>query len=336
MEPNNTPAAPEGDEPKNTAEQASADALSRTPDDLEADAAQQATATPAPAETGEKKASGLRRFFRKANVYFLLFVLVVIVAIAVVVVGYLNSQKPANEAQVATQELTKEALEQLSNTNATVGSSAQTLTIQGNATIAGQTLMRGNLNVAGSFQTGGSIQGASLTISENSKLNDTEVNRLQVSGDLAVQGSSTLRNLNVAGSASFSGAVTASQLTVSRLTLSGNAQLQIPNHLSFSGPTPSRSNGNALGGGGTTSVNGSDTSGTVNISTGNSPSAGCFVRLTFKQSFGSRPRVVVSPVGSAAGRTSYYVDRDASGFSICTANAAPANQSFAFDYFVAG
>lgn len=342
MEPDsNTPNTPTN-EPSTKEEssdganqQAPSDALSRTPDDLEQERVTQATA--APSTPTEKTVSPLRRFLRRINVYLLIFVLVCVVAGIVVAVGYLNSQKPTPEATVDTQELTEDALKQLSKTNASIGGSSQTLTIQGNATIAGQTLMRGNLSVAGSLQTGGNIQSTGIRISGSSDLNDTRVNRLQVSGDLAVQGNTTMRNLNVAGTTSFNGAVSAPQLTVSRLVLSGNGILQIPNHLTFTGPTPGRSiNSGALGNGGSVSINGSDTSGTVNIRTGNSPSAGCFAKINFNQAFSGRPRVIVSPVGNAAGKTQYYTERDTSGFSICTSSPAPGNQTFAFDYFVAG
>ena len=59
-------------------------------------------------------------------------------------------------------------------------------------------------------------------------------------------------------------------------------------------------------------------------------------RDAIHQPFASQPRVIVSPIGAAAGQTQYYTTRSNNGFSICTNNPAPANQSFAFDYFVAG
>ncbi len=315
-------------------QEAPADALSRTPDDLaeEEAAAQPETTTPA---KPEKKVSPLKRFIKKANLYFLLFLLVVIIAIVITVVNYLNSQKDPVQPTVASQELTEEALKQLANTDASVGSSAQTLTIRGNAIIDGQTLMRGNLNVAGNFQSGGSIQGPSLTISGNSNLGQAQINSLQVAANTAVQGTTTLRDLNVSGASSFSGAMTASQITATRLIMSGNASLEIPNHISFTGPSPSRNiTAGVLGNGGSASVNGSDTTGTVNINTGSNPSAGCFIRITFNQRFSNQPHVIISPVGNGASRTAYYVDRDQAGFSICTSAPAPANQAFAFDYFV--
>lgn len=338
MEPDKTtPPTGESESTTSAVPDAPADALSRTPEDLEDEQASQAAAnpTPASAQPAEKKISPIKRFFRKVNLYFLIFLLIMVVVGVIAVVNYLNSQKPPVEPNIANQSLTQDALKQLANTDASVGGTSQTLTIQGNAIIAGQTLTRGNLNVAGNFQAGGSIQGASLTISGNSNLGATQINSLQVATNTAIQGNTTLRNLNVGGSASFSGAVTASQLTVSRLILSGNAILQIPNHISFTGPSPSRTiNYSVLGGGGSASINGSDTTGTININSGNNPSAGCFAKISFNQVFTNLPHVLISPVGSAAGRLDFYVERDRNGFSICATNAATANQAFAFDYFV--
>ena len=315
-------------------QQAPADALSRTPEDLEEEAA----ANPGPTATqpAEKKVPAFKRIFRKINVYFLIFILLVVVAGIIAGVNYINSQKPAVEPDIAEQVLNDEALRQLANTDTSVGSTSQTLTIKGNAIIDGQTLMRGNLNIAGNLQTGGSIQAPALTISGAVNLGQTQVNNLQVATNVAIQGTTTMRDLSVAGSSTFSGAMTASQITVSRLILSGNAELQIPNHISFTGPSPSRTtNGTVLGNGGSASVSGSDTSGSINVNSGNNPAPGCFIRVTFNQAFTNVPKVIVSPVGSGAGAMQFYTERDRSGFSVCTNNAAPANQAFGFDYFTA-
>jgi hypothetical protein len=338
MEPDKNTTPDTESQPSTEAPQAPADALSRTPDDLEQEQVEQAAANPDKNSTPEqpvKKISPIKRIFRKVNVYFLIFMLVIVVAGAIAAVNYFNSQKNPTEAAIEAQGLTQDALKQLANTDATVGNTSQTLTIQGNAIIAGQTLMRGNLNVAGNFQSGGSIQGPSLTISGASNLGEAQINSLQVATNAAVQGTTTLRDLNVSGASAFSGPLTASQITVGRLILSGNAVLQIPNHISFTGPSPSRTiNGGVVGGGGSASVNGSDTAGTININTGSNTTAGCFARINFQQPYTNQPHIIVSPIGAAAGQTQYYVERSNSGFSICTANAAPANQVFAFDYFI--
>ncbi len=322
--------------PSTTPDQdAPTDALSRTPDDLaDEETAHEAVQHPEDAPA-TKKLSPLRRLMRKLNVYFLLFLLVCIIATVFAVVSYLNSQKEPEVPTISSQGLSPEALKQLANTDASVGGKSQTLTIQGNAIIDGQTLMRGNLNVAGNIQAAGSLQGAGLTISGSSNLGQTQVNSLQVAQNVAIQGTTTMRDLSVSGTSTFSGAMTASQLTVTNLILSGNASLQIPNHIGFTGPTPGRSiNTAVLGGGGTASISGSDTTGTVTINTGTNPGVGCFTRINFNRAFTNQPHVIISPIGPGAGKTQYYVERDRTGFSICAASAAPANQAFAFDYFI--
>lgn len=341
MEPDKNKApdgqAPEGEQAPNTPPQAPADALSRTPEDLQEEQAAQEAANPTPAsnEPPEKKVSGFKKLLKKINLYILIFGLLVVVAAVIAVVNFLNSQKEPEVPTIESQQLTTEALRELANNDASVGNSNQTLTIQGNAVIAGQTLIRANLNVAGTLQTGGNITAPGITISGTSNLGETQVNSLQVANNVAIEGSTTLRDLNVAGTSSFGGAMTASQITVTRLILSGNASLQVPNHISFPGASPARTiNAGVLGNGGSASVNGSDTSGTVNINTGGNPTAGCLVRITFQQSFTNQPHVNITPVGSGAGKLQYYVDRNTTGFSICTNNASPASSSFAFDYFV--
>lgn len=341
MEPEKKTQSTEGDTTTDTGspeQNVPADALSRTPDELdEEQAAKDAADKTEPTEPGEKKISPLKKLFRKLNLYFLIFLLLVVVGIAATVVNYLNAQKAPEDPTVASQSLTEDALKQLANTDATVGGAAQTLTIQGNAIIAGQTLMRGNLNVAGNFQSGGSIQGPTLTISGRTNLAETQINSLQVATNTAIQGDTTLNNLNVSGTSSFAGAMTASQITVTRLVLSGNATLQVPNHLSFTGPSPGRTvNGGVLGTGGSASSNGSDTSGTASINTGNNPTAGCMIQINFNQRYTAQPRVLVSPATEAAGRTQFYTTRTPTSFSICASTAPPANQPLMFDYFVMG
>ena len=327
---------PETDSQPPKDEQAPADALSRTPDDLEKERAETAAKEEAAAaDSGVKKQSPIKKFLRKVNLYFLMFFLLIIVAGAITIVNYLNSQKATPESSINAQNLSQEALKQLANTDASVGNSSQTLTIQGNAIISGQTLMRGNLNVAGNFQTGGSLQAPSLKISGDTTLGSTQIDTLQVASNAAIEGSTTLRDLNVAGAASFGGALTASQITVTNLILSGNATLQVPNHIGFTGPSPSRTiNSAVLGRGGSASVNGSDTSGTINISTGSGTIAGCFATINFSHPFTKQPHVIVTPVGAAGGQTQYYVTRSSTNFNICTAAPAPTNQTFGFDYFV--
>lgn len=318
-------------------QQAPVDALSRTPEDL---AMQDAKDVADLDDLDDKveKLPAYKRFFRAVNIYMLIFILILAVTAVVTVVNYLNASKPPVQPTIANQNLTEDSLKQLATSDASVGNNSQTLTIQGNAIIQGQTLTRGNFNVVGNIQTGGSIQGPNLVISGTSNLGTAQINSLQVATNTTIQGDAIVNgNLNVAGTSSFNGAMTASQITVTNLILNGNAVLQVPNHVAFDGPTPTLSSTpSVLGGGGTASIKGSDTSGTVTIGTGNNPTPGCFAQITFRQKFNEQPYVTISPIGLAAAQTQYYVNRSATGFSICTVNAAPANQTFAYDYFIAG
>lgn len=317
---------------------APADALSRSPDELEEERATEAAKQPKPAEDpNAKKESGLKKLYKKVNIYLLFFILIVAIGGVITVVNYLNSQKEPPVPTLATQELSEEQLKDLATTDASVGDVSQTLTIRGNAVIDGQTLMRGNLNIAGNLQTGGSIQGPSITISGSSNLGQAQINSLQVASDVAIQGNTSMQGLSVAGASTFNGPMTASRITVTELVIGGSGSLNIPNHVRFTGPAPGRSVNQAqIGTGGSASISGSDTAGVVNITTGNSPIAGCIVRINFTQRYATRPSVLISPVGYGAGLTNYYVERDQDGFSICASTPAPGNQSFGFDYFVMG
>jgi cytoskeletal protein CcmA (bactofilin family) len=329
--------AANGQAPPAPTQSAPQDALEKTNDELGEAAASE---TPAPTAGGKpaKQPSGLKKFLKRFNLYLLLFALVVVIGIAVTAVAYLNSKKAPKEPTIATKALTQDDLKQLANSDATVGDTGQTLTVQGNAVFSGQVLVRSNLNVAGTIQLASSFTVPELIVSNTANLPATQVSSLQVSQGSTFQGQVTVQNgLNVGGSTAFSGPVTAGQITVTKLIMSGNASLEVPNHLNFTGASPGRTiSPSVLGVGGSASINGSDVTGTININTGSGPAAGCFMNVTFNRPFANTPHVLISPVGSAAGQTSYYVDRSTTGFSLCTNNAAPANQVFAFDYFITG
>lgn len=273
-----------------------------------------------------------RQHFHKLNIYLLSFVLVVILAVVVVVVAATKSHNSAAPA-VSSTNLSQQQLEQLATTNVSIGNSNQVLNIGSNAIFGQQVLLQKDLDVAGNLKLGGLLSLPSLNVSGTSTLGQTQLSKLTVSGDSAFSGSVTInQNLSVAGTASFSGAISANLLTVQNLQLSGNVAFN--NHVTAGGTTPTRSSGSALGSGGTTSISGSDTAGSIAINTGNSPSAGCFITITFSQAFNAAPHVVISPIGSGAAGLAYYVNRSTTSFSVCSTSPPPAGQSFGFDYII--
>jgi cytoskeletal protein CcmA (bactofilin family) len=278
----------------------------------------------------KKKGGG---FFSKFSVYLLIFVLVVVLAGIVTAVSYLNSKaKPAK--QIKTQTLTQSDLSQLASSDVTVGDAKQVLTVQSNAVFAGQVLVRSDLQVAGKLQLGGGLNVSSLQVSGAALFGTAQVNQnLNVQGDSALAGGLTVqKSLQVNGGGTFSGAVTTSQLVASSIQLTGD--LNLTHHISAGGVNPGRSQGSALGSGGTASVSGSDTAGSITINTGGGPGPGCLITVNFASKFNSTPHVVISPVGAGAGGLAYYVNRSTSSFTVCTNSAAPAGETFGFDYIV--
>jgi cytoskeletal protein CcmA (bactofilin family) len=293
------------------------------------DASNGASAAPPPPP---KKQSFIKRLWHKFNIYLVLFVLIVVLAVGIVVAMTVQSRK-TQQNKINSQGLSQSALQQLANTDVTVGDAKQVLTVQSNAIFAGSVLVRSGLEVAGTLKVGGKLTLTDLTVSGATQLSDAQVNNLTVNGALNMQGALTIKNgINVSGNSAFAGNLTASQVTTGSLQLNGD--LKLTHHITAGGTTPNASRGTAVGGGGTISLNGSDTAGSVTVNTGSSPPAGCFATVTFSEKFSSTPRVVITPVGSAAAELNYYVERSTSSFSICTTNSAPSGQTFAFDYII--
>lgn len=276
----------------------------------------------------------LKRIFRQTNIYLLLFGLIMIVAGAIAVVSYLYSKNNETPKHISSQSLSQSTLDQLANSDVTVGDAKQVLSVESNAVFAGKVLVRNGLEVAGPLQVGGSLALTGVRVSGNSVLDDVQVSKdLAVSNNTSIQGQLTVqKGINVNGDGTFKGNISAAQVTANSLQLNG--ELTLVHHVTAGGPTPTRTAGNAVGNGGTATVSGSDTAGNVTINTGGSPGAGCFITVNFAQRFNGTPHVIITPVGSAAAGVAYYVIRTTGNFSICSTSTPPASQSFGFDYIV--
>jgi cytoskeletal protein CcmA (bactofilin family) len=280
------------------------------------------------------KSGGLKQRLRKFNIYLLMFGLVLVIAGGIVTIAYFQSKKAQTSSTIKTQTLTNDLLNQLANSDATVGSDQQVLKVESSAIFAGKVLIRNGLDVAGNLQIGGTVSLSNIAVSGTAQFAKAQVNdNLSVAGDTAVQGGATIaKSLQVSSGGSFGGPLTAPQITTSSLQLNGD--LVLTHHIIAGGPTPGRTNGTALGSGGTAAVSGSDTGGTVTINVGTGAGAGCFITVNFSQKYNSTPRVLITPVGSSAAGLAYYVNRTSTSFSICDATPPPAGASFGFDYFV--
>lgn len=268
------------------------------------------------------------------NIYLLLFFVLALVSVVISVAIYLHGKQGQVDSDgITSQSLTADSLSQLANSDVTVGDPKQLLTVQSNAIFAGSVLVQKDLEIAGKLKVGSSLSLTGITVAGQSVFDDLQVTKdLQVAGDASVQGKLNARSLGVSGDASFGGTVTATNLVANVLNISGD--LKLTHHIVAGGATPTRSNGGALGSGGTSSVSGSDTSGSITVNTGGSAGAGCFITVNFRQKYNSTPQVIISPIGSGAAGLSYYATRSTSSFSVCTASNPPDSTTFGFDYIV--
>lgn len=271
--------------------------------------------------------------FRNAiNIYYIFFVIIVLLAVGAIIYAVKFSNKGATPQKAST--LTSQQLAALKGNTTVVGDSKQSLDIQSNTVFEGQVLVRSDFSVAGALKVGGPLSLPTITVSGNGTFGQLQVNdTLGVAGNTTVQGALTVqKDLSVSGAANF-GSLSVSSLSVTTLQLTGD--LNVVRHIVTSGTSVVRSSsGTALGAGGTVSVSGTDTAGTVTINTGSNPPAGLFISVNFAQAFATTPRVIISPVGFAAGSVTYYVTRSTTGFSIGCATPPPAGSSFSFDYMV--
>ncbi len=302
-------------------------ALESTTDAL-ADSDAKKAQTEAPKKSFGKKIQGL---IAHVNVYVLLFLLIIVLAGGFVLIG-INKNKKANApTTVNTQTLSADELKKLSESEQKIGDPKSILSIESNAIFSGKVLVRDSLDVAGTIKVGGALSLPGISVSGASTFDQITANNLSITGNTTIQGQLNIqKGLTSSGGASFGGPISAPQLTVQSLQLSGD--LNISRHIDAGGGTPSKSDGSALGPGGTTAVSGTDTAGTVNINVAGGAGTGCYITVNFTQRFSNTPHVVITPIGSAAAEINYYVNRSNNNFSICTTNVRTG--SFAFDYIV--
>jgi hypothetical protein len=274
------------------------------------------------------------RFFGRFNLYLAGFVVLIGIGIVIVVAAYAKSNHQSPNSTTQTENLSPQALQQLANNGTTIGDAESTLNIQSNAVFQNTVLVRGDLDVAGEMKLGSSLSLPSITATGPSSFGQLQAQTIAVAGNEGIQGQLTANSVSIDGGGTFNGAITAQSLTASSLQLNGD--LELTHHINTGGPIPTSSPGNALGSGGTTSANGSDTNGKINIHTGGSPAPGCFITVFFARAFDKTPDVVVTPVGSSGAGLNYYLNVSTSNFSVCSTNSAPAQTDFNFDYVSLG
>jgi hypothetical protein len=251
---------------------------------------------------------------------------------------YWSKSSPTVVPKTTISTLSPSDLAKLNEIGSNLGSSGQTLNIGADALFRGKANIGGDLTVGGRFNANGPVTLSQLNISGTTAVSGLNVgSNMQVTGTttlqqgLTVNGLGTFNNgINVSGSSSMN-TLNANTLAVRTISISGPLMI---GHLTTQGPVPTFVTGTAVGAGGTASISGNDTAGTLNFNTGNTPPAGVLGTITFRAGFTSTVHVLLSPLTSAAASTQTYVTRTSGGFQVHTANTPPAGSVLSFDYFV--
>ncbi len=275
----------------------------------------------------KKRKISVMALISRVNIYLLFFILVVVVAGLIVFIGYQRDQEGSGQDQIGTERLTAEELQELAQSDTRIGDPQQLLTVESNTIFTGQVLVRDNLDVAGQISVGGSLSLPGITVSGTSNFEEIQAESLSIGGDTNIQGQLTVDGgIAVGGGGSFGGNLSAPLVTAGQLQLEGD--LQVTRHIDTGGPSPSVNSGNRIGSGGTVSISGSDTAGTVTINPGGGAGNGAIANITFANAFNQTPHIVVTPVGRSV---SYYITRTTTGFTIHVTQSLSSG-SFAFDY----
>ncbi|HEY5667537.1 MAG TPA: hypothetical protein VIR03_00060 [Candidatus Saccharimonadales bacterium] len=167
------------------------------------------------------------------------------------------------------------------------------------------------------------LQGASLQVAGDASIGGT----LNV-GNLNVGGLATLAGLTVNGSATFKGNVSVlGQLDVQSIKVNG--------HIITAGAVPTVQALAATGVGASAIVSGTDTAGTIIITTGQGTvRGGDLAKLVFALAFGSEPRIQVTPVGAGSAGLLPYVSQTTADFTLGVIGTPVGGQTYTFNYSV--
>lgn len=270
--------------------------------------------------------------------------LLALVIIVVGVIWYVERDREATTTidgdDFTSSTLDEDGFAELAREQAEIDSTNQTLNVRANSVFDGTMLVRSSLEVQGQLRVGEDLSLNDITVSEQATLNNADVAEdLNVQGSAQLDGATTIQDsltvnedLTTAGSGSFGGQLSAETIEAGNLTFSGD--LTMSGRVITGGEQTSAVSGGSIGGGGTVSVNGNDTAGSVNINTGNDPSAGTLAEISFGDGYGDTPRVNITPVGSPTGNLDWYVERTTDGFTIGVSSAPSSGSNYTFDYFV--
>ncbi len=181
---------------------------------------------------------------------------------------------------------------------------------------------------------------ASLSVNGNTLLSNLDVTGDSTLSDLNVSGPTTLNGLTVTGDANVQGNLTVAgnatiggSLTVTGLT--SVADLEVSGHIITSGGEPTSQIQAAAGSDAVVSIAGTDTTGTISITTGSNPTSGSLADILFSKAYGAAPHIVLSPSNNNAAGLRYFKGTTTTNdfmFNVID-NPAP-NTTYQYDYFI--
>lgn len=223
---------------------------------------------------------------------------------------------PKNATQApGTQTISSETLKKVL-VNGASSDNPQQITISPKVLFLNNVTVQGDVGLKGKLD----VQGATTfhsPVTVNAPLSVTGATNF--GGNISVSGTITTGGLNVGS------------LTVANVTISNN--LTVGGHIVPGGAKPKAVPSVAAGGGSVT-ISGNDTAGTITINVGGGPVAGELAIVSFKTAFGTTPKVQLTPINSSAAQLQYYATRSGDFFTIATASVPVAGTSYTFDYLV--
>ena len=225
----------------------------------------------------------------------------------------------------------------------------QILTISSSSLFKGRVAIQNDLKVTGNIEIRGSTSTGDLTATKTTNLGTTNIKaNLSVIGTTTMQGPAILiggatigQNLAVAGNGTFGGAVSAG--TVNAKTLNVTGDIALNGHLIITGALPIVTPDVGAGTGAKATVDGTDSAGTIIISTGtvgtNSNTTQTnglltFVNLKFRAPYSKTPHVLLTAVGNETGLIGYNVLQTATSFTIQLNTPAKSSATYAYNYWV--
>lgn len=268
-------------------------------------------------DPGKRKSTVSRKTLIKVVGSLLVFIFILFLASSFFVKREVEKIKQPVPVTINTQSLDNGTLNKL-----TVQAGPENQTTQ-QLTIEPETLFKSSVEVQGSLKAQGD---------------------LEVGGNLNVRGTTTLQgavginsNLAVRGSLSVGGTLTAPSLNIGNLgatNINASGSLSFGGHLIPSGSVPSAKPSLAASGG-TVTISGNDTAGTVTITIGGGAvQTSEMAIITFATRFTTTPKVQLTPINAAASALNYYATRNAGFFTIETSTVPSNGAQYVFDYLV--